>query len=168
MFLFVLGPAFPLARDFLILLFFLQLSASMMRPIQVDNPFDQGGIFANCAAVLCRPPTRRYVTRSISECHAICFPPPPPFWFSDRVYSSLPFYHDSQLYPETGLHNVHRTSLVDRMALRTLPPPPPSLHPSIYQRQLYNSKKKLTEHQKSPPSPRNSHPPHLITFTSNI
>ncbi|GJJ72132.1 palmitoyltransferase ZDHHC9/14/18 [Entomortierella parvispora] len=40
-----------------------QLSASMMRPVRVDNPFDQGSIFANCAAVLCRPPTRSYIRR---------------------------------------------------------------------------------------------------------
>ncbi|KAK3838182.1 MAG: DHHC palmitoyltransferase-domain-containing protein [Linnemannia gamsii] len=40
-----------------------QWSASMMRPHVVDNPFDRGGIFANCAAVLCRPPTRSYIRR---------------------------------------------------------------------------------------------------------
>ncbi|KAG0275780.1 Palmitoyltransferase zdhhc14 [Linnemannia exigua] len=40
-----------------------QWSASMMRPHVVDNPFDRGSIFANCAAVLCRPPTRSYIRR---------------------------------------------------------------------------------------------------------
>ncbi|KAG0046076.1 Palmitoyltransferase zdhhc14 [Gryganskiella cystojenkinii] len=40
-----------------------QLSASMMRPHQVDNPFDQGSVLANCFAVLCRPPTRSYIRR---------------------------------------------------------------------------------------------------------
>ncbi|KAF9933451.1 Palmitoyltransferase zdhhc14 [Linnemannia zychae] len=40
-----------------------QWSASMMRPHVVDNPFDRGNIFANCAAVLCRPPTRSYIRR---------------------------------------------------------------------------------------------------------
>ncbi|KAG0208382.1 Palmitoyltransferase zdhhc14 [Mortierella sp. NVP41] len=38
-------------------------SASMMRPHVVDNPFDRGNIFANCAAVLCRPPTKSYIRR---------------------------------------------------------------------------------------------------------
>ncbi|KAF9430689.1 Palmitoyltransferase zdhhc14 [Podila epigama] len=40
-----------------------QLSASMMRPYVVDNPFDRGTILGNCAAVLCRPPTRSYIRR---------------------------------------------------------------------------------------------------------
>ncbi|KAG0321093.1 Palmitoyltransferase zdhhc14 [Podila horticola] len=40
-----------------------QLSASMMRPHVVDNPFDRGSVFSNCAAVLCRPPTRSYIRR---------------------------------------------------------------------------------------------------------
>ncbi|KAF9298963.1 Palmitoyltransferase zdhhc14 [Linnemannia elongata] len=40
-----------------------QWSASMMRPMVVDNPFDRGSIFGNCAAVLCRPPTRSYIRR---------------------------------------------------------------------------------------------------------
>ncbi|KAF9155087.1 Palmitoyltransferase zdhhc14 [Linnemannia schmuckeri] len=40
-----------------------QWSASMMRPHVVDNPFDRGSIFGNCAAVLCRPPTRSYIRR---------------------------------------------------------------------------------------------------------
>ncbi|ORZ18427.1 DHHC palmitoyltransferase-domain-containing protein [Lobosporangium transversale] len=37
-----------------------QLSASMMGPHLVENPYDRGSIFANCVAVFCRPPTRRY------------------------------------------------------------------------------------------------------------
>ncbi|KAF9436413.1 Eukaryotic peptide chain release factor GTP-binding subunit [Entomortierella beljakovae] len=37
-----------------------ELTASMMRPHVVDNPYDRGGIFKNCAAVLFRPPTRRF------------------------------------------------------------------------------------------------------------
>ncbi|KAI8604053.1 DHHC palmitoyltransferase-domain-containing protein [Dissophora ornata] len=37
-----------------------QLSASLMAPYEVDHPFDQGNIFRNCAAVLFKPPTRRY------------------------------------------------------------------------------------------------------------
>ncbi|KAG9324897.1 hypothetical protein KVV02_003304 [Mortierella alpina] len=36
-----------------------QLSASMMRPHVVDNPFDRGSVLKNCAAVFFRPPTRR-------------------------------------------------------------------------------------------------------------
>ncbi|KAF9139400.1 Palmitoyltransferase zdhhc14 [Mortierella sp. GBA39] len=40
-----------------------QWSASMMRPMVVDNPFDRGSIFGNCASVLCRPPTRSYIRR---------------------------------------------------------------------------------------------------------
>ncbi|KAI1306744.1 Palmitoyltransferase zdhhc14 [Mortierella claussenii] len=40
-----------------------QLSASLMRPHVVENPFDRGSIFGNCAAVLCRPPTRSYIRR---------------------------------------------------------------------------------------------------------
>ncbi|KAF9969484.1 Palmitoyltransferase zdhhc14 [Actinomortierella ambigua] len=40
-----------------------QLGASMMRPDEVDNPFDRGSIAKNCAAVLCRPPTKSYVRR---------------------------------------------------------------------------------------------------------
>ncbi|KAF9575460.1 hypothetical protein EC968_003065 [Mortierella alpina] len=51
-----------------------QLSASMMRPHVVDNPFDRGSVFKNCAAVFFRPPTRRpsrtdthHYSRVISE-----------------------------------------------------------------------------------------------------
>ncbi|KAF9585969.1 Eukaryotic peptide chain release factor GTP-binding subunit [Lunasporangiospora selenospora] len=40
-----------------------QLSASMLRPYVVDNPFDRGSILGNCLAVLCRPPTRSYIRR---------------------------------------------------------------------------------------------------------
>ncbi|KAG0254952.1 Palmitoyltransferase zdhhc14 [Actinomortierella ambigua] len=40
-----------------------QLGASMMKPHEVDNPFDRGSIPKNCAAVLCRPPTKSYVRR---------------------------------------------------------------------------------------------------------
>ncbi|KAF9182291.1 Palmitoyltransferase zdhhc14 [Haplosporangium sp. Z 11] len=40
-----------------------QLTSSMMRPHIIDNPFDRGSILGNCAAVLCRPPTRSYIRR---------------------------------------------------------------------------------------------------------
>ncbi|KAG0300059.1 Palmitoyltransferase zdhhc14 [Dissophora globulifera] len=40
-----------------------QLVGTMMRPEVVENPFDRGNIFKNCAAVFFRPPTRSYIRR---------------------------------------------------------------------------------------------------------